>query len=55
MDVFIVIYCDNISNILFVNNPVYDAKIKHIDVHYHFVQKNNLVREINLIYVNIKD
>jgi hypothetical protein len=36
MDVLIVIYCDNISNILLVNNSVYHVKIKHIEVHYHF-------------------
>jgi len=38
MDVPIVIYCDNISSILLANNPVYHAKIKHIEVHYHFIR-----------------
>ncbi len=37
VDAPIVIYCDNISSILLVNNPVYHARTKHIEVHYHFI------------------
>ncbi len=37
LDVLVVIYCDNISNILLANNPVYHARTKHIEVHYHFI------------------
>jgi hypothetical protein len=50
----VVIYCDNINSLLLANNLVYHVKTKHIEVHYHFVKKN-LVREINLIHVSIKD
>jgi len=39
MDVHVVIYCDNISSILLANNPVYHARTKHIEVHYHFIRK----------------
>ncbi len=38
MDAPIVIYCDNISSILLANNPVYHARTKHIEVHYHFIR-----------------
>jgi len=55
MDVLIVIYCDNISNILLANNPVYHARTKHIEVHYHFIKEKVLTKEINLIHVNIED
>jgi len=55
VDTFVVIYCDNISSILLVNNPVYYVRIKHIEVHYHFIREKVLAREINLIHVNIKD
>jgi hypothetical protein len=55
MDVPIIIYCDNINNILFVNNPIYHARTKHTEVHYHFIKKKVLAREINLIHVSIKD
>ncbi len=55
MDALIVIYCDNISNILLANNPVYHVKTKHIEVHYHFIKEKVLAREISLIHVSTKD
>jgi hypothetical protein len=55
MDALVVIYCDNISSILFANNPVYHAKTKRIEVHHHFIREKILAREINLIHVNIED
>jgi hypothetical protein len=55
MDVPVVIYCDNISSILFVNNPVYHVKTKHIEVHYHFIREQILTKEIDLIHVSTKD
>ena len=30
--------CDNQSAIFLVKNPVYHSRMKHIDVHYHFVR-----------------
>jgi len=55
VDVPVVIYCDNISSILLANNPTYHAMTKHIEVHYHFIRKKVLAREINLINVNTED
>ncbi len=55
MDAPIVIYCDNISNILLANNPVYHARTKHIEVHYHFIKEKVLAREIDLIHVNTEN
>jgi hypothetical protein len=55
VDAPIVIYCDNINSILFANNLVCHARTKHIEVHYHFIRKKVLAKEINLIHVNIKD
>ncbi len=55
MDVLIVIYCDNISNILLANNPVYHTRTKHIEVHYHFIKEKVITKEINLIHVSIED
>ena len=54
MDAPVVIYCDNISSILLVNNPVYHARTKHIEVHYHFIREKVLAKEINLIHVSTK-
>jgi len=55
VDVIVVIYYDNINSILLANNPVYHARTKHIEMHYHFIREKVLTREINLIHVNIKD
>jgi len=55
VDVRVVIYCDNISSILLVNNPIYHAKTKHIEVHYHFIREKVLTKEIDLIHVSTED
>jgi len=55
VDVIVVIYYDNINSILLANNPVYHARTKQIEMHYHFIREKVLTREINLIHVNIKD
>jgi hypothetical protein len=55
VDAPVVIYCDNISSILFANNLVYHARTKHIEVHYHFIREKVLVKEIDLIHVSTED
>ncbi len=55
MDVLVVIYCDNISSILLINNLVYHARTKHIEVHYHFIREKILAKEIDLIHVSTED
>jgi hypothetical protein len=55
VDTPVVIYCDNIISILLANNPVYHAKTKHIEVHYHFIREKVIVKEIDLIHVSTKD
>ncbi len=55
MDVHVVIYCDNINNILLANNLVYHARTKHIEVHYHFIKEKVLAKEIEFIHVSIED
>jgi hypothetical protein len=34
-----IIQCDNQSSIKLANNPVYHARSKHIETHYHFVRE----------------
>ena len=53
--VAVVIHCDNISSIMLANNPVYHARTKHIEVHYHFVREKVLAGEIDLIYVSTEE
>jgi len=55
VDAPVVIYCDNISNILLANNLVYHARTKHIEVHYHFIREKILAKEIDLIHVSTED
>ncbi len=55
MDAHAVIYCDNINSILLANNLVYHARTKHIEVHYHFIRKKVLAKEIDFIHVNIEN
>ena len=51
----VVIYCDNMSSIHLVNNPVYHARTKHIEVHYHYVREKVLLGLIDLVYVSTED
>jgi hypothetical protein len=55
VDAPIVIYCDNITSILLANNPLYHARTKHIEVHYHVIREKVLAKEIDLIHVSTKD
>ncbi len=55
MDVPVVIYYDNINSILLANNPIYHARTKHIEVHYHFIREKVLAKEINFIHVSTED
>ncbi|KAK9705144.1 hypothetical protein RND81_07G036200 [Saponaria officinalis] len=36
------LYCDNMSAMQLAENPVFHARIKHVEVHYHFVREKVL-------------
>ena len=36
------IFCDNISSIRLAENPIFHARIKHIEVHYHYIREKVL-------------
>jgi len=40
---------------ILANNPVYHARTKHIEVHYHFIREKVLAKEIDLIHVSTKN
>ena len=42
----IMLYCNNMSSIQLARNPVFHARTKHIEVHYHFVREKVLAGEI---------
>ncbi|MCO5563470.1 hypothetical protein L7F22_017112 [Adiantum nelumboides] len=51
----VVIYCDNLSSIQLARNPVFYARTKHIEVHYHFIKERVLDGSINLTFVRIDE
>jgi len=51
----VVMFCDNMSSIQLASNPVYHARTKHIEVHYHFVHEKVLDGQIDLVYVKTDD
>ena len=44
--------CDNQSSIKIAHNPVFHTRTKHIEVHYHFVRKKVLSKEVDLSHVS---
>ena len=46
------IYCDNMSSMQLAKNPVFHARTKHIEVHYHFLRERVLSGEVALRYVH---
>ncbi|MCO5572927.1 hypothetical protein L7F22_026688 [Adiantum nelumboides] len=51
----VVIHCDNLSSIQLARNPVFHAKTKHIEVHYHFIIERVLDGSIDLTFVRTDD
>ncbi|MCO5566579.1 hypothetical protein L7F22_020256 [Adiantum nelumboides] len=51
----IVIYCDNLNSVQLARNPVFHARTKHIEVHYHFIREWVLDGDIDLAYVGTED
>jgi hypothetical protein len=45
------IYCDNLSSVQLAKYPVFHARTKHIEVHYHFVRVRVLSGEVELTHV----
>ena len=47
----ILLYCDNMSSIHLARNPVFHARTKHIEVHYHFIRECVLARDVDLQHI----
>ncbi|XP_057529767.1 secreted RxLR effector protein 161-like [Amaranthus tricolor] len=48
VDYGVMLSCDNQSAIRLAENPVFHARTKHVEVHYHFVREKVLRGESNL-------
>ena len=55
VDSTIEIFCDNESAIKLSSNLVFHRRTKHIEVHYHFVRKKVLNKEIDLKKIHTKE
>ena len=51
----VVIYCDNESAIKLEENPMFHARTKHVEVHYHFIREKVLRGEIYLVLVQTNE
>nr|XP_043611638.1 secreted RxLR effector protein 161-like [Erigeron canadensis] len=45
------LYCDNLSAIRLAENPIFHARTKHVEVHYHFIREKVPQEEIKLEHV----
>ena len=50
-----ILWCDNISALALASNPVFHARMKHIEVDYHFVREKFLRRDLLLKFVASHD
>jgi hypothetical protein len=55
IDGAVTIWCDNMSSIQFAKNPVFHARTKHIEVHYHFLREKVIDGEVDLQYVKTNE
>jgi hypothetical protein len=55
IDGVVTIWCDNMSSIQLAKNPVFHARTKHIEVHYHFLREKVIDGEVDLQYVNTNE
>ena len=46
------LFYDNMSSIYLAQNPVFHARTKHIEVHYHFIHERVLVGDVNLLHIS---
>ncbi|MCO5574893.1 hypothetical protein L7F22_028687 [Adiantum nelumboides] len=49
------IYTDSQSALTIARNPIFHARTKHIEVHYHYVRERISAGEISLAYVPTQD
>ncbi|XP_057510890.1 secreted RxLR effector protein 161-like [Actinidia eriantha] len=54
-DYAVILHCDNQSAICLAENPVFHARTKHVEVHYHFMREKVLQGEIKMCHVKTEN
>ena len=55
VDYAVPLYCDNQSAVRLAENPVFHARTKHVEVHYHFIREKVLEEEVELKQIKSED
>ena len=55
VDYAVPLLCDNQSAIRLAENPVFHARTKHVEVHYHFIRERVLMEEIKMQQIKTND
>ena len=49
------LHCDNNGALILSGDPSFHARVKHIDIKFHYIQERVAVNEIEVKYINTKD
>ena len=49
------LWCDNIGAIALASNPVFHARMKHIEIDYHFIREKVINRDIQVKHISTKN
>jgi hypothetical protein len=49
------IWCDNQSAIKLVKNPIFHARMKHIELHHHYICERIEARQIDVTYISTNE
>ena len=55
VDYAVPLYYDNQSAVRLAENPVFHARTKHVEVHYHFIREKVLEEEVELKQIKSED
>lgn len=55
VDYAVPLHCDNQSAIRLAENPVFHARTKHVEVHYHFIREKVLMEEMEMRQIKTDD
>ena len=51
----VLLYCDNQSAVCLAKNPLFHARTKHVEVHYHYIREKVIQGEIEMKAIRTND